>query len=356
MRHRHPLLELARARLLSFVREPGALFWVFVFPALLAVALGTAFRSRPPEDFRVAVVSNAGETASVEWAEEVLSAAGRIRVTTLTPDAADAALRTREVDVVVSVVDRPGTEKGTGLTYRYDSTQPQAGAARLAADDVLQRALGRIDATPAAEEIVTAAGSRYIDFLLPGLIGLNLMGSSMWGLGFVLVMARVRKHLKRLAATPMRREHYLLSMVLARLVYLALEVGALLAFGWFVFKVSVQGSIIDLLVVAALGAASFTGLALLVGSRATAVESASGLMNFVMLPMWLLSGCFFSYSRFPEAIQPAIRMLPLTALNDALRAVMSEGAPLATTWPQLAVLLGWGAVSFLVALKIFKWQ
>ena len=349
----HPLIELTRSRILSFVREPGSLFWVFVFPVLLAVALGTAFRNRPPESYRVGV---ARDGSAAPWAHEALSAAPDIDAELYSPELADEALRIGKVDVMVVATKGDESRTAPEILFHFDPTRPQSRSAKLAADDALQRALGRRDLASTSSREITESGSRYIDFLLPGLIGLNLMGSSMWGLGFVLVMSRVRKLLKRLAATPMRRAHYLLSMMLSRLVYLGLELAALLAFGWLVFGVEIHGSILAVATIAFIGAASFTGLALLVGARPTSIETASGLMNFVMLPMWVLSGSFFSYARFPEGVQPFIRLLPLTALNDALRAVMNQGASFFSTWPQLAVLVAWGLVSFLMALKIFRWQ
>ena len=208
----------------------------------------------------------------------------------------------------------------------------------------------------AREETVIEPGARYIDFLIPGLIGLNLMGSGMWGLGFAIVSARGKKLLKRFAATPMRRSHYLLSFILSRLIFLSLEVAALVGFARLVFGVVVRGSLIDLAVCAVVGALAFSGLGLLVAARPRTVEGVSGLMNFVMLPMWLLSGTFFSATRFPQWFQPLIKALPLTALNDVTRAVMNDGLPLLSHWPQLAIVLAWGLVSFAVALRIFRWQ
>ena len=203
---------------------------------------------------------------------------------------------------------------------------------------------------------VVTPGSRYIDFLIPGLIGMNLMGSGMWGVGFAVVLARTRRLLKRLAATPMRRSHYLLGFMLSRMIFLVPEVAILVAFGWLVFKVKVYGSIPDLVIVAAFGSMTFAGLGMLVASRAKTIEAASGWMNFIMMPMYILSGAFFSYERFPAFAIPIIRALPLTALNDALRAVMNDGKPLYAIWLELAVLAVWGLLSFGVALKIFKWQ
>ena len=347
----HPLVELTRARILEFLREPEAVFWVFVFPVLLAFALGIAFRAKPPEKTRVAVLAGTAASARIV---ALLEGAAHLEVLAMPAAEAAEALRKGRVDVAVEVA---GADGGVpSVTYRFDPTRTESRAARLAVDDALQRALGRGDAATVREETVEESGSRYVDFLIPGLVGLNLMGSGMWGLGFSVVVARTRKLLKRFAATPMRRTDYLLSYALSRLLFLVLEVAAVVVFGVVAFDVAVRGSLMSLAAVSLLGAAAFSGLGLLIAARTKTIEAASGWMNLVQLPMWLLSGSFFSYERFPEAVQPAIRALPLTALNDALRAVMNDGAPLLASWPELAVLLAWGGVSFLVAVKIFRWQ
>ncbi len=343
----HPLLELTRVRIVEFVREPEAVFWVFVFPVLLALALGIAFRGGNPEPFRVAVTGS-------EALAEALAASPRIEATATDATQAAAELRRGAVDLAVEVRQRPGSPPE--LTYRYDPTSRRGDAARMTADAVLQRALGRRDAARTRDDQVSEPGGRYIDFLIPGLIGLNLMGSGMWGLGFAVVVARTRKLLKRLAATPMRRSHYLLSFMLSRLVFLVLEVAAIAGFGRLVFGVRIEGSPAALAVVAVAGSLTFAGLGLLVAARPTTIEAVSGWMNLVMLPMWLLSGSFFSYERFPAALQPAIRALPLTALNDALRAVINRGDGLLACSSELAVLAVWGAAAFAVALRTFRWQ
>jgi len=104
------------------------------------------------------------------------------------------------------------------------------------------------------------------------------------------------------------------------------------------------------------GAMSFAGLGLLTASRARTIEGVSGIMNFVMLPMWIFSGVFFSYARFPDPLQPFIQALPLTPLLDALRSVMTDGAPLSANLGRLALAAAWGVVSFGAALKIFRWN
>ena len=336
----NPLRELTLARLRLFFREPGAVFWTFGFPLALTVALGVAFRNRPPAPLPVAVESESLRAA--------LGAAPGLRVQLLDDAAARQALRTSKVELVV--------QPGPPVVYLFDPTRPEARLARALADDALQRAAGRRDAQATLDAPVTEPGSRYVDFLIPGLIGMNIMSSGMWGIGYVVVEMRTRKLLKRLVATPMSRAQFLWSFVLMRGLFLFLELPVLLGFGWFAFKVSVAGSLPLLVATAALGALAFSGLGLLVASRAQNTQTVSGLINLVMLPMWIGSGVFFSTARFPEVIQPVLRALPLTALNDALRIIMLEGGGLAAVAPKLLLLAGISAAAFAVALRIFRWR
>jgi len=339
-----PLVELTLARFREQLRQPEVLFWVFGFPLLLAVALGLAFRNRPPDVIHVAVQEGPGAgTLAAALAE-----APGMAVETLPPGEAAERLRTGGVAVVVV--------PGDTVAYRFDPTREESRLARLAVNDALQRALGRRDVRATEDEAVTERGARYIDFLIPGLLGLNLMSTGMWGLGYAVVDARRRKLMKRLMASPMRRSQYLLSFVAARLVLLAPETVILLGFGALAFDVPLRGSVLVLALVVLVGAMCFAGLGLLTASRAQTVEAVSGLMNLVMLPMWVLSGVFFSTANFPASMQPFIRALPLTALNDALRGVMLEGASLAGVAAPLGLCAVWGSVSFAVALRIFRWR
>jgi ABC-2 type transport system permease protein len=338
------LVQLTLASVRGFYREPEALFWVFGFPIVLAFALGIAFKNRGPQALTVAVAAASGDSAAAHALEE----APGLHAVILDSSAAWDALRTGRIALVVV--------PGAPLVYRYDSTRTESRLARLQVDDALQRAHGRTDPALVRDDRVTEPGARYIDFLIPGLLGMNLMGSGLWGVGFSVVQARTKGLLKRFVATPMRKSHYLLSYLLSRLVFLVVEVAALLGFGWWVFDVGVRGSLIALAVVTLVGAFAFAGVGLLVASRAKTVEGVSGLMNLVMLPMWILSGTFFSYARFPDAVQPLVRALPLTGLNDALRGVMIDGASLVGVWAPLGVVAAWGLVSFVVAVRIFRWR
>jgi ABC-2 type transport system permease protein len=343
----HPLLELTATRVREFLREKEAVFWVFIFPVLMTFALGVAFRNTAPDKTPVAVEATAD--AKANEVAQTLSASPEITATVMTPNEAAQALRSGRVSIVVN----PASES---FEYRFDPTRPESRTARLMVDDALQRGKGRTDVVKSSEDRITEPGARYVDFLVPGLIGMNLMGSGLWGLGFTVVIARSRKILKRFAATPMRRSHYLFSFMLSRLVFLVLEVAAVVVFAWLVFNFTVRGSWLTLILVTMLGGFTFSGLGLLVASRPTTIEGVSGLMNFIMLPMWLLSGTFFSSERFPAVLQPFIKALPLTALNTVLRSVMNEGAALSSNWAPISIMLAWCLISFVVALKIFKWQ
>lgn len=338
-----PLMELTKARLREFLREPGMFFWVFGFPVIMVVVLGLAFRNAPAQPPRVVVVDDAAP-----WVQAALEKADH-EVVVLSRQLAQERLRTGKRDLMVST-------EGNTLHYRYDETRPESRVAKLMVDEALQRAQGRQDAVTIEQETVLESGARYVDFLLPGIIGMNLMGSSMWGIGYSVVVSRKRKLLKRYAASPMRHSHFLLAYGLSRLVFLAMELVALVILGSLAFDVEIHGSIFAFCVVSLVGASSFAALSLTVGARADNIETANGWLNFIMLPMWLLSGSFFAYERFPEVMHPFIQALPLTALNDALRAISTEGAGLLSTWPQLTVLAVWGAVSFVFALKMFRWQ
>jgi ABC-type multidrug transport system permease subunit len=339
-----PLLQLTLWRTREFLREPEAVFWIFAFPILLAFALGLAFKSRGPDVVKIGVVDGAGAKAL----KTAFDSSGGIE--TLVLDSVEAANRLRTGRITLLVLP------GDPVTVRFDSTRQESRTAQLVIEDALQRAAGRRDPRAVREVRVTEPGSRYIDFLIPGLLGMNIMGTGLWGIGFAVVNARQKKLLKRFLASPMRKSDYMLAHMLSRLVFLTLEVLAVVLFAWFVFRVPVRGSVGAMAVVVLIGAAAFAGLGLLVASRPKTVEGVSGLMNLVMVPMWICSGVFFSSSRFPEAMQPAIRILPLTALNDALRAVMIDGAGLISTLPLLAIVAAWGVVTFGIAVKIFRWM
>jgi ABC-type multidrug transport system permease subunit len=340
--------HLLMARMLELKREPEVVFWVFVFPLLLATGLGIAFRNKPADASSVAIVSGTG----AQRAEMLLQGSPHhtsFKLDVLDGDAARKGFRLGKYDLVIE------PDGAGGLQYRYDPARPESVLARAEVDDALQTAAGRKDVVATSVLTSSEPGSRYIDFLIPGLLGMNLMNSGMWGIGFALVDMRQRKLLKRFVGTPMRRGDFLLALLSSRLVLMIIEIGLLLTLGVIVFHMKVLGSVFSIVLLGSAGAMCFGGVGLLTASRAQKIESVSGLMNLVMMPMWIFSGVFFSYERFPAVIQPLIKVLPLTALNDALRASILEGTPLIHQWPRLLVMLLWGGISFTLALKWFRW-
>jgi len=338
----HGLVQLTLMRMREFIREPEALFWSMIFPLALAAGLGIAFRNRPPEVLKIAAVTP--QLAEALRQEKLLD------VTQMSPESAEQFVRTGKV----ALVAEPAADGG--VTYRYDDTNPEGRQAKMLADQAIQHASGRQDPVAASDQIMREPGSRYIDFLIPGLIGMGIMGNSIWGPGFSIVDARRKKLMKRLVATPMPKHYYLLSFLLWRMILLPVDVGVPLGFGVLVFGIPLRGPFLALAGTCVLATLAFSAVGLLIASRVRTIEAASGLMNLSMVPMWILSGVFFSSQRFPDLVQPVIKALPLTALIDALRANMLKGAGLAQMAPQAAVLGAWLVVCFGLALRLFRWR
>jgi ABC-2 type transport system permease protein len=338
----HPVVQLTLMRMREFIREPEALFWSMIFPLALAACLGIAFRNRPPEVLKIAAVTP--RLAEALRQEKLLD------VIQLPPQLAEQFVRTGKV----ALVAEPAAD--SSVVYRYDDTNPEGRQARMLADQAIQRAFGRQDPIVPADRIMREPGSRYIDFLIPGLIGMGIMGNSIWGPGFSIVDARRKKLLKRIVATPMPKHNYLLSFLLWRLILLPVDVGIPLIFGAWVFGVPLRGSFVALVGICVLATLAFTAGGVLIASRVRTIEAGSGLMNLTMVPMWILSGVFFSSQRFPDFVQPAIKALPLTAVIDALRANMLQGAGLAQMIPQAGILSVWLLVCFGLALRLFRWR
>jgi ABC-2 type transport system permease protein len=335
------LVQLTMLRFKLILREPEAIFWIFIFPILLAVGLGIAFRNRPADVLPVGATS--------AQLTQALSADAGLKASEMDESAGEHALAVG--DILLLAVQGPG-----GVTYHYDDTNPDARNARLLADRAIQTAAGRHDAVSAQNELVHETGARYIDFVVPGLLGMNLMGSAMWGLGFSIVEGRQKKLLKRMVASPMPKWQYLMAFLLSRLAMLVIEVLVFLSFARVAFGVPFRGPLWELAFLCVLTSLVFSALGLLVASRAKTMEAVSGLMNLVMLPMWILSGVFFSASRFPAMIQPLVKALPLTAAIDAIRANMLQGMELNHLLGEVAILAAWFCVPFAVSLKIFRWR
>jgi ABC-type polysaccharide/polyol phosphate export permease len=338
----HPLVQLTLWRLRQFGREPEAVFWVFCFPIMLAGGLGLAFHRRPPEILKVAAVTTELATS--------LRREGLLAVSQLKPPEVEETLRLGKV-VLVAL---PGT--GATVVYRYDETNPDAQLARLLANRAIQRGAGQVDPIGVKDELIVEPGARYVDFLIPGLLGMTLMGSAAWGIGFPIVDARRKKLMKRMIASPMPRSLSLLSFLFLQLMLLTAEVGTLLGFAVLVLRLPMRGCWLDFWILCVVGSLSFSALGLLIAARVQTAEGASALINIVTMPMFVACGVFFSVQRFPHVLQAAIKLLPLTAITDALRSNMLQGSSLNQLVPELGVLTAWLIVCFTLALRLFRWQ
>ena len=348
MKSYNPFVELYKARIREFYRQPSRLFWVYGFPLLLAVILGLAFRGGGERPMLLDLVQTSSES---KVASVIKSQPKKFKIKQSDQATALARLKAGKTPLVVVA----GASQ-SDIDYHFDPTRPEAIATRSSLDDTLQRAFGRKDVLSAHDQPVTEPGSRYIDFLIPGLLGMNAMGGGLWGVGFFLVNCRIGKLLKRFKATPMPRISFLGAILASRLTYLIPDISVLMSLGIFAFGMPMRGNWLTLLIVEVIGASAFAGLGLLVASRARTTEAVSGLMNLIMFPMWLFGGIFFSPDVYPDAIQPFIQILPLTQLLNALRAVILEGAGLAAIMTPIGVLVAWAVITFTLALKLFRWD
>jgi ABC-type multidrug transport system permease subunit len=344
----HPVFALTRARLIEFIRRPEALFWVYGFPLVMVVILGVAFRNRPVETIDVDVATGPLAVQIVD----ALRPDERIKVHEFPLEQSRNRLRTGKTAVMVTA---SGSQFST-IEYHFDPQRPGSTEARNLIENRLQISAGRKDVFASSDVEFAEQGGRYVDFLVPGLLGMSIMGGGLWGVGFAIVDLRIRKLLKRFMATPMRRSHFLLAMMISRIIFMIPQIVILLLFSYLIFGVRVYGSFPAAMFVILLGAFEFAAIGLLVGSRAQTLETASGLMNLVMLPMWTLSGIFFSYERFPEVVHPFIRCLPLTPVIDALRGIMLDAKPLTAVSYELGIVMIWGFATFMIALSIFRWN
>lgn len=344
------LKQMVQARLREFIRQPEAVFFVYFFPLLMVVVLGIAFRNQPIETFQVDVV----EDEALDSIAQLLESDEQFEVKRFPREESRQRLRTGKTGLVLDK-NTEGSDHAK-FVFSYDPARPGSLVAKERVNAAIQVDAGRTDPIAINEKTQTEPGGRYVDFLVPGLLGMGLLGGGLWGVGFAIVDMRIRKSLKLLLATPMRRSDFLTGVMISRLLFMVPEMILLLVFSRYVFGVVIYGNILAVIFLILFGSIMFSGLGLLIACRTKTLEAVSGLMNLAMLPMWTLSGIFFPYETFPEAFHPFIRALPLTALIDALRAVMLEGRSIFEMWAELLIMLAWSVGTFALALKFFRWR
>jgi ABC-type multidrug transport system permease subunit len=358
------LRNLVSLQFKEFFREPEIIFWAFVLPIVLAWLLGVAIGSSNGLTRTVGVVESgeaprefwdtwiAGARDALDAAADATAAGGRgggeeISFRVLPRDEAILSLKQGKISLFV--------ERGSGggsVRYSFDARKGEARMTHLLVESALG---GGAAATGNAVAALEVQGTRYIDYLVPGLLAMDIMSSVLWGIGWVLIEIRIKKLLRRMAATPMHKSMFLFSHFTARLIVNAIEFLALFLFARWYFGVKVQGSVPALVAVFIAGSMAFTGIAIFVSSRTANPRAGNGLINAVTFPMMLLSGIFFSYNHFPEWSIRFVKLLPLTMLADAMRSIFNEGAGFAEVGVPALILAAVGVVFFAAGMKIYKW-
>jgi len=286
------------------------------------------------------------------WTARMRAASGsdhRVDFVVLTRDEAILALKKGEIALFIERV-----RDSDAVRFSFDPRSGEAQMTYLA----LERALDgtRPDARPPSDvEALRVQGTRYVDFLVPGLLAMDIMSSALWGIGWALIEIRIKKLLRRMAATPMHKSMFLASHFVTRIIVNALEFLALFVFVYFYFGVRIQGSVPALVAIFVAGCMAFAGLSILMSSRTANPRVGNGLINAITFPMTLLSGVFFSYHHFPAWAIPVVRKLPLTMLADSIRSIFNEGAGFAQVGLPAIVLAAMGAVFFFIGMKIYRW-
>jgi ABC-2 type transport system permease protein len=361
----------------EIIREPGVLFWGILFPILMSLGLGLAFTKKADVIRKVAIINKTVETFTIsnneivtdflrDSCEKNLSGTEKswkwkyiikdqklgnsvFLFYDMEWDEAMVLLKRGTINVLISGLSNP-------VEYHFDPMNPDAELTYLKLGNVIGK--GKTMAAKTYSEIkpLTVTGTRYIDFLVPGLITMGVMMSCMWGISYGIIEKRSKKLLRRLVATPMRKSHFLIALITVRITMNFIESLALFLFALFAFKMTIQGDVSALILMFIAGNISFAGIAVFVSSHTSNTEVGNGLINFVVFPMMILSGIFFSYQNFPEWSLPVIKNLPLTMLTDGIRSIFNEGAGYHEVMGQVLILFSTGILFFSAGLKIFKWH
>jgi ABC-type multidrug transport system permease subunit len=361
------LLQLISVQFKEFLREPGVIFWSLAFPVLMAWGLGIAFTQQGEQVRHVAIVESGAPTPELsrflkensvkiqagKQPQKYFKTLGNDRLgrtiyefSTTSREDAIVKMKRGEIALILQ-------EDKNGIHYHFDPKNSEAQVAYLQ----LSAAMSAKDQAGSAANVepLTQTGTRYIDFLIPGLLAMGIMMSAMWGISYSLIEKRTKKLLRRMVATPMKKSGFLISHFISRVTLSAGESVLLLLFGWWYFDITVQGSFPAFIAVFLAGNIAFIGLAIFVSARTTRTEVGNGLINAVVMPMMIGSGIFFSYHNFPGWLIPLIQQLPLTMLADSMRSIFIEGADFGQVWLETALLSGMGSLFFALGLKIYKW-
>lgn len=366
------LYRLLAANFTQLLREPAVLFWGIGFPILMAWGLGIAFTKQGDVSRTVAIVThNSGEETGASdnsvfhtfLRKNAVKKDNRYTLTLSNNKLGKVNLTFRECswneaytllkkgNVTLIVEDHPKEVK-----YHFDPANTDAQMLFQLITGSLTYGTGFYGLHQSEIKPMTLSGTRYVDFLIPGLLAMGVMMSSVWGISYSIIDRRSKKLLRRMVATPMKKSNFLLALMIARLAMNLIEAGLLFLFAWLYFGTTIQGSLPALFTIFLMGNFAFSGIAILIASNTANPEVGNGLINAVVTPMMVVSGVFISYHNFPDWILPFIQYLPLTLLADSVRSIFNEGAGFAQIWMEMLLLTLMGVLTFITGLKLFRWH
>jgi ABC-2 type transport system permease protein len=338
------LIQLILVHFRNFFREPAILFWALVFPILMAWVLGIAFSSKGESQSTVYILNEDSRLTGTRVFGQGTGNSFRIHFELKDQEQAVRAIKRGEISMYAKT-------KGDSVIYYFDPKNAEAQILHL----VIERELNNRAVAESRIQPLDTRGTRYIDFLIPGLIALGIMNSCLWGISWTLIETRMKKLMRRMVATPMKRSFFLASHVVTRIILGGVETILLLLFAWLYFDITITGSFIGFITIFLSGIIAFSGIGILTASRTDKSEIGGGIINAVTLSMTILSGIFFNYHSFPDWAISFIQVLPLTLLADGIRAIFIEAASFTEVLIPSAILLAIGTTCFIVGLKIFKW-
>ncbi|MCX6231931.1 MAG: ABC transporter permease [Bacteroidetes bacterium] len=368
------LLMLIGANFRELMREPAVLFWGIIFPILMSIGLGAAFSAKQDVIRKVGIInsnnslSNDSSTIkkflllyttkeyhanenityySYKIKNEKLGNSIFLFQETNWKDAI-VALKRGRINVVME-------EKNNGILYSFDPSNPDAQLTYIKLTKFFPAQSYISEENTDNIKLLTLEGTRYIDFLIPGLLAMGVMMSSMWGISYTIIERRSKKLLRRLVSTPMKKSYFLISIITVRFAMNFIEAALLFLFAHIAFGIHIQGNIPALITVFLAGNIAFSGLAVFISSNTSKTEIGNALINVVVMPMMILSGIFFSYHNFPDWFIPIIQKFPLTIMADDIRSIFIEGAGFAEIFIHSLLLSITGILFFITGVKFFKW-
>ena len=309
-----PIFQLVMIHFREFYREPGIIFWAIIFPILMAWGLGIAFSSKSEAIKHIAYVEN-NKSANILLKNYLVDAHSDVSKSDYGTAELIKSVKTKNIGktsfhfircnwkeaehlLKIGKVTIVITEKTDNIDYHFDPANADARLTYL----LLSSAINKTELTGLTGNIIPLLkiGTRYIDFLIPGLIAMGIMMSLMWGVSYGLIDKRNKKLIRRMVATPMSKSEFLISHFIARFFLSFIESAILFLFAWIYFDIQINGSLAALLLLIVSGNIAFSGIAILISSRTSNTEIGNGLINAVVTPMMVLSGVFFSYHNFPR--------------------------------------------------------